>query len=339
MTNTIKSKNKTGKYRKPTLRDIAKQANVSVATVSEILNNKPNNFCSRETKELVHKIAKTLNYKTNIGYKIMRGEKTKTIAIICSLDRLKQEEHIKELLLLLVDKFENNSYSVFIGSMTANVDENIKKIEELTNRGCSGFIFIGDPIGHFPIYSLLQNQDISFIGYSTSCEKNVKQNLIKANHTLLGHFKKTGKDNFRVVNYLPAMISPPWLSQNDFDTKHFLTVPQITTKSSENFMDNCFDFGKKYTKDLLKKTPEIDAILFYNDYLALGAAVSINKIGLEVGKDIMLAGINNCFAVKTSPFPISSAKHDMNSITDVIYDKIFDNKPFIKEIEMKVNLR
>ena len=46
-----------------TIRDVARKANVSVATVSRVVNNK--GYVHKETKELVQQIIKELNYSPN----------------------------------------------------------------------------------------------------------------------------------------------------------------------------------------------------------------------------------------------------------------------------------
>ena len=64
------------------LKTIATEAGLSVSTVSEILSNRANNFSSEITKHKVRQIANAVGYRPNFGYKLMRGEKTKTVSII-----------------------------------------------------------------------------------------------------------------------------------------------------------------------------------------------------------------------------------------------------------------
>lgn len=51
-------------------------------------------------------IARELGYKQKFGHKLLRGEKTKTVAIVLSMQRLILEEQNQRLVLLLLDKFE-----------------------------------------------------------------------------------------------------------------------------------------------------------------------------------------------------------------------------------------
>ncbi|WP_329736524.1 LacI family DNA-binding transcriptional regulator [Catenibacterium mitsuokai] len=62
------------------IKEIAKLANVSVATVSRVINN--NGRFSEATKERVEKIIKEYGYTTNIAAKSLRTSKSKTIGLI-----------------------------------------------------------------------------------------------------------------------------------------------------------------------------------------------------------------------------------------------------------------
>ncbi|WP_328104458.1 LacI family DNA-binding transcriptional regulator [Peribacillus simplex] len=63
-----------------TIKDVAKQANVSVATVSRILNNLPG--YSDETQQRVKKVIKELGYQPNAVARGLINRKTKTIGVL-----------------------------------------------------------------------------------------------------------------------------------------------------------------------------------------------------------------------------------------------------------------
>jgi len=63
------------------LKDIAKEANVSITSVSLVLNNKPCRISS-EKKDLIKKIAKDNNYTPNINARSLITNETKTLGLI-----------------------------------------------------------------------------------------------------------------------------------------------------------------------------------------------------------------------------------------------------------------
>ena len=65
----------------PTIKDVAKKANVSITTVSLVLNDKTESI-SAETVELVKRVCKELNYQRNMMASSLKSKITKTIGLI-----------------------------------------------------------------------------------------------------------------------------------------------------------------------------------------------------------------------------------------------------------------
>lgn len=68
--------------RKPTLRDVAKEAGVSVATVSYVLNNVSKQSIPDDTKQRVYEAASKLNYVQNLTAKALSLGKTNVIGVL-----------------------------------------------------------------------------------------------------------------------------------------------------------------------------------------------------------------------------------------------------------------
>ena len=66
-----------------TITDVARQAGVSIKTVSRVMNNEPN--VKDATKEKVQKAALALNYEPNLSARMLAGSKSFAIALIYGL--------------------------------------------------------------------------------------------------------------------------------------------------------------------------------------------------------------------------------------------------------------
>ncbi|TYP79439.1 LacI family DNA-binding transcriptional regulator [Paenibacillus methanolicus] len=109
--------------KKTTMKDIAREAGVSVATVSYILNDVQNQKIPDDTKRLVRETAKRLNYVPNLMAKSLVKGQTKMIGIL--VNRLPHEAYwrtvprqqfIAELEILLTAQ----GYHVLVASLDAN---------------------------------------------------------------------------------------------------------------------------------------------------------------------------------------------------------------------------
>ena len=68
--------------KKATLKDIAREANVSAMTVSKAINNKPG--VSEQTRKQILEIAEKLHYSQNLIAQSLRINKTQTIGAVLS---------------------------------------------------------------------------------------------------------------------------------------------------------------------------------------------------------------------------------------------------------------
>ena len=64
-----------------TIRDVAKEAGVAVSTASNVLNNIKRCYASKEVKEKIKRVAKTLGYVPNIHARRLGLQKTMTIGL------------------------------------------------------------------------------------------------------------------------------------------------------------------------------------------------------------------------------------------------------------------
>lgn len=111
--------------KRSSIKDIAKLAGVSVATVSYVLNRKEGQRISEETRKKIFEIAETINYSPNKIAKSLKTNKTKLLGLIVADISNDFYSHIARN---LEDKALQLGYTLIIGSS----DENAEKFEKLT---------------------------------------------------------------------------------------------------------------------------------------------------------------------------------------------------------------
>ncbi len=145
------------KRRQATIKDVARQAKVSTATVSRVLNR--DEKVSLSTRESVLQAMDELGYRVNPIARSLRSSITHTIGIISPEFRndffMAVAEGIEDLL-------RREGYTTFILNSRESLDEELSRIELLIEKQVDGAILI--PAGsRGEHYHRLSEEDIPFV--------------------------------------------------------------------------------------------------------------------------------------------------------------------------------
>jgi DNA-binding LacI/PurR family transcriptional regulator len=106
-----------------------------------------------------------------------------------------------------------------------------------------------------------------------------------------------------------------------------------------NDIDRFTQIGYESTKQAFEKDPNIDACFYLSDYFAMGGVKYLVESGRKVGSDVLVAGFNNTYAIRSFPFPISSIAHDTSAIAVALIDGMDGNGPLTKKIPTRTFIR
>ncbi|MFC5468022.1 LacI family DNA-binding transcriptional regulator [Cohnella suwonensis] len=137
--------------KKITMKDIAKEADVSTATVSYILNNVGNQSISPETKSKVLKAAEKLKYVRNLNARSLKRGKSDLIGIM--LPRSPEEPYWSTLryangVFLLGERLNRHGYQIVVASF----DHEEPKLDVILERELDGvFVWNTSPSAFYQI--------------------------------------------------------------------------------------------------------------------------------------------------------------------------------------------
>ncbi len=140
--------------KRATIRDIAKLAQTSVATVSWVLNGDSRKYVSDELKERVLQAAKTLNYHPNLLAQRLKGKSRKLIAII-----VPQFENVFfNRIVIGAEKYANSrDYKLLICSTEDNPQKELELVNQLIANWVDGFLIAPTLEGHTSIETITQS--------------------------------------------------------------------------------------------------------------------------------------------------------------------------------------
>ena len=121
--------------KRTTLKQLARELDVSISTVSKALKNSPE--ISQDTIDRVKAFAKLLNYRPNNIALSLKNKKTKTIGIIIP-DIV---HHFFTKVIKGVENYANsNGYNVIVGLSNESFYNEVINMEMLANGSIDGFI-------------------------------------------------------------------------------------------------------------------------------------------------------------------------------------------------------
>ncbi len=331
------------KIRRVTLQDVAKSCNLSVPTVSQILNNRTSNFSSEETRRLVRDTAARLGYRPNIGYKIMRGMSTKTVALVIGHANLKDSEFIRQFIFMILERLSNEGYAVYIETMPGDWTKRRDVIANLIQRGTEHFISIGKPCEWEDLDALEKQTGITMMAFCSEYKNTVNVNVEKGVTLLLEHCLERGCRKIRAItswdkDRIRALSKVLNMEEKEL-APIVTTLPRSAIYSLTNQLAENMEQGYLKTKELFEKEPDTDAVLYLSDYFAIGGAKYLLETGRAIGKDVRLVAFNNTLPVQAYPYPISSASHNMEQVVQAVMENFTDRNAGVFNIDPIIHIR
>ncbi len=269
-----------------TIKDIAKHAEVSVSTVSRVLNGKPD--VNIETQTRVQEVIKKLGYSPN---SVARGLVLRRTNVIGFVVPDIMNPNFPELARGIMERADHYGYSVIF--VDTNHDSKVEKkaIKLLRSNQVDGIIVSFTEANqdelvklkkeNFPsvqVYRKSPNSILSTIAIDNvaSAYRAVKY-LIELGHTHIGHIttgEKTQSGMERLQGYQKAMkeagipVKDSWI--------------QVCAHSA--------DEGEKAADRLLDTDKSITAVFSSHDLMAVGVYESVYKRGLSIPNDISVVG-------------------------------------------------
>jgi LacI family transcriptional regulator len=274
-----------------TIYDIAKQLNISPATVSRALNDHP--AINIDTKKVIISKAKELGYRTNIFASNLRRKKTNTIGVI--VPRL--NSYFMSTVLAGMEKVANEaSYNLIIAQSLESVKKEIANVKTMFNSHVDGLLvslsYDTENLDHFePL--IKKGVPILFFDRVLThkkCTSIVIDNL-KAGYEATNHLIAQGcKHIMHITGNLQRNVYQDRLKGYRLALAesglHYCEELVRTTDLSYQSVNEMVQYLKT-----LKPLP--DGIFITNDFYAAHCIVALKQSGFAIPQDIAIVGFND----------------------------------------------
>jgi LacI family gluconate utilization system Gnt-I transcriptional repressor len=274
---------------RPTLRDVADHAGVSVISASRVMREAPN--VSESLRVRVKVAATALGYTPNRIAGSLRGQSSDLIAVIVP----SMSNNVFPDILDGIDAaFQGSSLRTVLGMSRYDMAEEEAILRDLLSWNPSGVIISGleHSAGASEILSGLQCPVIEVMDSDGNpIDTSVGFSMSSAGHIMADHFVERG---YRRIGYVGAWGERPARSRKRrlaFEARlaeHGLSLVDHQIEDAQS----SFATGAAGLATLMSRSPNIDAVFFANDDLALGAMMHCHAHGILVPNDLALAGFN-----------------------------------------------
>lgn len=325
----------------PTLKDIAKIANVSITTVSKALADHPD--ISEATKARIKKICAEVQYVPNAIASNLRKNRTKFIGVVISDTA---NPYFANFLKKVEEDLSKNNYYTIIFNTNEDEDREIKYIKELRSMNVAGFIIT--PTCYESV-KLLREYGTPFVLASRYTSKD-EDNYVVPDDEQAGFLatKRILQDG----THGPVFFLGPKLSISSFQDRlngYFRALSEYNIEiNMGNVHMNAYnnEDGYTITKSIINKMEPPYSFVCESDFVAIGVLKALYENGIAVPEQAKVTGIDNIdvftFAQPTLT-TVDTQKEKIGSVCveillDIIRNKKKGEKPEDKRVVFPVEL-
>jgi LacI family transcriptional regulator len=281
----------TRKVKNSSITEVAQLAGKSVATVSRYFNN--SDYVSKKTAEQIREVAERLNYRPDSRGRSLRSGKHWNLGIIVSIGTYHDAQYNERMVSYLSRWITNHEYGVSLEFLERGKGNKLEMPALLASNKVDGIVVIGhlDPkelkqVSSWDKTTCLIENRFDAAGFSSACLAHKEGSAEAASYLVsLGHKK---------IGYVHGSLE--WPSTNGRFEGYKSVLKSSGIGFNPDYVIQVDDARQDYrggydaTLALLKKYPEITAIMYVNDWYAVGGLAAVQSIGRRVPEDISIVG-------------------------------------------------
>lgn len=298
-----------------TIKDVAREAGVSIATVSKVINQKP--AISDATREHVWQVMERLNYHPNSQARNFVRQKTDTVVFLAVTESHTafDNSYMFDILCGAQSKTGEKNYH-FSFTASPDKDQACQEIEKIIGRKSADGLLVHGSATSRRLAGLLEETGFPHIIIgrppfsTTAC-------WIDVNNYVSGEI--AGKYLYRCGYSRISFIGGPAEDEiSRHRLKGFLSSMQLQGLSVPDSLIKHGSYSKnggfQMMEDLLRSSCMPDSVICENNPVALGAVSAIKKHGLSIPDDIGVITFNDYPLSRLTEPPLTVVDIDVNEM-------------------------
>lgn len=271
-----------------TIKEVAKLAGVSPASISRYLNGGP---LSEEKRAVIRKVIEETGYRPDPMAQTMRTGRGEQIGVI--VPRI-DSDSVSQIVAGISSRLRDRNYLTILGCTDYDRDRELRYIETMQNSQVAGMILMGSNLTPALREAIeMSAKPIVITGQNFVGLPCVYHDDYGAMQALTQRIVHRGR---RHILYIGATEEDP--AAGKARRAGFMdAVREAGLDVRSNIFETTADFtpesGEKAMRLALMEHAEIDGVICATDRMALGAIKALEELGRRIPEDVSIAGVGD----------------------------------------------
>ena len=292
-----------------TIEDVANKVNLSIATVSRVINNSPN--VSKKTRQLILRTMEEMDYRPYYH------QAQKSIRVVGVLVPDIKNMYFPIVLQAMEKEFMKSNYNIFLCHTAENMEEERVYLDTLLAKNVDGLIFFAArpmDFNNTHIKDISKKIPVLIINdyMLGSNVYSVMSDMVEGSYQAVSYLTGLGHKKIAIID---GPISYSFNRDKLLGYKNAMAERKIEERDDYTFFDTPYeDGGYRGAKKFIGLEDRPTAILCASDQIAIGAMSAIYEAGFSIPGDFSLMGYGN--------IPLSAKLHPPLTTVNQFPEKI-----------------
>ena len=276
-----------------TMKDIARELGISVATVSRALKDSPR--ISEERRRMVQQYAREHNFTPNVLAESLRLLRVQPVRIIGVIVPELVHYYFSTILKGIEEEAEAHGYRIMVAQSDERYEREVRICQSFyENKVCGIIVSQAKDTQRYEHFQRLIDAGVPLVFYDRICTGVNASRVVVDDYmgafNAVTHLVETG---CRHIAFYGSQMNLE-ISKNRFNgykdalLKHGLPFDERLTRHCDNRQD-----AEVITPDMFDLDPHPDAFFAVNDDTAIGICYTVKRMGLRVPEDVSICGFTN----------------------------------------------
>lgn len=298
-----------------TIKDVAREAGLTVGTVSRVLNNR--GYISEATRNRVHQVMKELNYQPNEVARSLSKSKTNTIGVIVPHI---VHPYFAKLISNLEKAASDRGFKILLCNSREERERELEYLEMLKSNRVAGLVLCSATVKtesleslDIPVITIERNVGTGTA--SVECD-NYQGGVLAARHLIACGCKYI--INFSGVDKTEMPADSREVGFLDMCRQY--GVDGVACKSQEN-QYYAMEYHE-YIEKIITENPKTDGIFASSDLIAAQVLQVCAKLGLRVPEQVKVVGFDDVNIASLTTPPITTVHQPVKEMAELSVDLI-----------------